>query len=102
MQKLSLFLANHISKQNSNKIHVAILSKQIRNALIAYTKHLKEDRPKTMRWAEIEKEIISALGYAEAPSKIGEKNNINKCRNCGLELHSTRPLICPNCKIYLP
>ena len=69
MRRLSEFLANHINRIRGNCIPVS----NIASGIAAYKKHLQDDIPKTVQWAMVEKQLVTALEHMEALNKSGDE-----------------------------
>jgi hypothetical protein len=71
MKNLSEFLAKFITnKEDFNKEEYKEMlefnHQVMKNGIQAYKKHLQQDDPETVEWAEIEKQLINALDKMES------------------------------------
>lgn len=88
MKMLAEFLARHICKStNFNQIFFEEL---IAEGLEAYKQHLQNDNPKTVQWAMIEKNLISALEKMQSENHLCE--NADFCEEKGLNDCGCRPI----------
>lgn len=100
MKRLSEFLTDYINQRmNTLSIHISL----IESGIEMYKKHLKEDSPKTVQWAMVEKRLITALEKMESSCHFDKlKQQCNHkwvLRIDGYE-EQCEPAICCLCGLY--
>jgi len=74
MKKLSEFLAEFLFDESTSSLdarseELKQLASNIKLGIENYQQHLHDDVPKTVQWAMIEKQLITALEHMEFPNK---------------------------------